>query len=124
MQMQLKLSKSGNNHLEVAITITQHRKQSRTRETNPQVKPEHTTTVQNRQKSIKNFTEPPYENYNNHAKVATPILTWEKSSGNGHNQLPGLKSKQNSNNQLTDQTRTYQNPPEQTRSMTHLTEPS
>ena len=59
MQMQLKLSGSGNNHLEVAITITRHRKQSRTRETNPQVKPEHTAIVQNRQKSIKHFTEPP-----------------------------------------------------------------
>ena len=91
MQMQLKLSKSGNNHLEVAITITRHRKQSRTRETNPQVKPEHTTTVQNRQKSIKHFTEPPYEDYNNHGKVATPILTWQDSSKPGHNQLAGSK---------------------------------
>ena len=43
-------------------------------------------------------------------KVATPILTWQESSGNGHNQLPGSKSKQNSNNILTDQTKTYQNP--------------
>ena len=59
MQMQLKLSGYGNNHLEVAITITRHQKQSRAQETNPQVKPEHTTTIQNRQKSIKHFTEPP-----------------------------------------------------------------
>ena len=59
MQMQLKLSGSGNNLLEVAITITRHRKQSRARETNPKVKPEHTTTIQDREKSIKHFTEPP-----------------------------------------------------------------
>ena len=45
MQMQLQLSGNGNNHLELAITIMQHLKQSRTRNTNPQVKPEHTTIV-------------------------------------------------------------------------------
>ena len=93
MQMQLKLSGSGNNHLEVAITIMQHLKQIRTRKTNPQVKPEHTTTIQNRPKAsntLQNLQEP-YNNYNNHAKIATPILTWQESSGNGHNQLPGSK---------------------------------
>ena len=55
MLMQLKLSASGKNHLEVAITIMQHLKQIRTRKTNPQVKPEHTTTVQNRQKASNTF---------------------------------------------------------------------
>ena len=124
--MQLKLSGSGKNHLEVAITIMQHLKQIRTRRTNQQVKPEHTTTVQNRHKAsqiLQNHQEP-YKYCHNHAKVAIPILTWQESSGNRHNQLLGSKSKQNSNNQLTDQTRTYQNPPEKTRSMKHLTEPS
>ena len=126
MQMQLKLPGTDNNHLGLAIKIMQHLKQSRTRKTNPQVKPEHTTTVQNRQKAsntLQNHQEP-YKNCNNHAKVATTILTWQDSSGNGHNQLAGSKSKQNSNNQLTDQTRTYQNPPEQIRSIKNLTEPS
>ena len=77
MQMQLKLSVLGNNHLELAITIMQHRKQIRTRKTNPQDKPEHTTTVQSRPKAsntLKNHQEP-YKNCNNHAKVASPILT-------------------------------------------------
>ena len=59
MQMQLKLSGSGKNHLEVAITIMQHLKQGKTRKINPHMRPRLTTTVQNRQKSIKNFTEPP-----------------------------------------------------------------
>ena len=59
MKMQLKLTGSGNHHLELALTIMQHLRQSRTRKTNPQVKPEHTTPVHNRQKSIKHFTEPP-----------------------------------------------------------------
>ena len=126
MQIQLKLSGTGNNHLGLAITIMEHLNQSRTRKNNPQVKPEHTTTVQNRQKASntsQNLQEP-YKNCNNHGKVATPILTWQDSSTTGHNQLAGSKSKQNSNNQLTDQTRTYQNPPEQTRSIKHLTVPS
>ena len=93
MQMQLKLSGSGNNHLELALSIMQHLRQSRTRKINPQVKPEHTTTVQNRQKASntsQNLQEP-YKNYNNHAKVATPILTWQDSSKTGHNQLAGSK---------------------------------
>ena len=91
MQIQLKLS--GNNHLGLAITIMEHLNQSRTRKINPQVKPEHTTTVQNRQKASntsQNLQEP-YKNCNNHAKVATPILTWQYSSTTGHNQLAGSK---------------------------------
>ena len=71
----------------------QHLKQSITRKTNPQVRPEHTTSVQNRQKAwntLHNHQEP-YTNCNNNAKVATPILTWQESSGNGHNQLAGSK---------------------------------
>ena len=126
MQMRLQLYGTGNNHRELAITIIQHLKQGKTRKTDPQVKAKHTTTIQNRPKAsntLQNHQEP-YKNYNNHAKIATPILTWQESSGNGHNQLLGSKSKQNSNNQLTDQTRTYQNPPEKTRSMKYLTEPS
>ena len=59
MQMQLKLSGTGNNHLELAITIIQHLNQSRTRKINPHMRPRLTTTVQKRQKSITNFTEPP-----------------------------------------------------------------
>ena len=93
MQMQLKLSGSGNHHLELALTIIQHLKQGKTRKTDPQVKTEHTTTIQNRPKAsntLQNHQEP-YKNYNNHAKIATPILTWQESSGNGHNQLPGSK---------------------------------
>ena len=93
MQMQLKLSGSGNNHLKVAITIMEHLNQSRTRKINPQVKPEHTTTVQNRQKASntsQNLQEP-CKNCKNHAKVATPILTWQDSSTTGHNQLAGSK---------------------------------
>ena len=79
MQMQLKLSGTGNNHLGLAITIMEHLNQSRTRKINPQVKPEHTTTVQNRQKAsntLQNLQEP-YKNCHNHAKVATTILTWQ-----------------------------------------------
>ena len=48
MQMQLQLSGTGNNLLELAIIIMQNLKQRRTRKTMPQVKPEHTTTAQNR----------------------------------------------------------------------------
>ena len=51
MQIQLKLSGTGNHHLELALSIMQHLRQSRTRKINPQVKPEHTTTVQNRKKA-------------------------------------------------------------------------
>ena len=39
MQMQLKLSGTGNNHLELAITIIQHLNQSRTRKINPNMRP-------------------------------------------------------------------------------------
>ena len=39
MQMQLKLSGTGNNHLQLAITIMQHLNQSRSRKTSPQVRP-------------------------------------------------------------------------------------
>ena len=38
MQMQLQLSGTGNNHLELAITIMQHLKQGRTPKINPQVR--------------------------------------------------------------------------------------
>ena len=48
MQMQLKLSGTGNNHLGLAITIIQHLNQSRTRKINPQVRSELTTTVERR----------------------------------------------------------------------------
>ena len=93
MQMRLQLYGTGNNHRELAITIIQHLKQSKTRKTDPQVKAEHTTTIHNRPKAsntLQNHQEP-YKNYNNHAKIATPILTWQESSGNGHNQLTGSK---------------------------------
>ena len=111
MQMQLKLSGSGNNHLELAKAIMQHLKKSRTRKTNPQIKPEHTTTVQNRPKvstTLQNHQEP-YKYCHNHAKVATIILTGHDSSTTGHNQLAGSKSKQNSNNQPTAWAQTYHN---------------
>ena len=52
MQIKLKLSASGNDYLEIAITIMHHLKQNRTRKTNPQVKPEHTNTVQNRPEAL------------------------------------------------------------------------
>ena len=48
MQMQLKLSGTGNNHLGLAITIMEHLNQSRTRKINPQIRPGLTTTFQNR----------------------------------------------------------------------------
>ena len=48
MQMQLKLSGYGNNHLALAITIAQHLNQNGTRKINPQDGPELTTTVQKR----------------------------------------------------------------------------
>ena len=51
MQMQLQLSGTDNNNLELAITIMHHLKESRNRKTNPQLKPEHTTTVQNKPKA-------------------------------------------------------------------------
>ena len=51
MQMRLKLYGTGNNHRELAITIIQHLKQGKTRKTDPQVKAEHTTTIQNRPKA-------------------------------------------------------------------------
>ena len=104
MEMQLQLSGTGKNHRELAINIIQHLKQGRTRKTDPQVKPEHTTTIQNRpkaSKSLQNHQEP-YKYCHNHAKVATTILTLQDSSKTGHNQLAGSKSKQNLNNQLTD----------------------
>ena len=47
MQMQLKLSGTGNNHLDLAITIIQHLNQSRTRKINPHMRPRLTKTVQN-----------------------------------------------------------------------------
>ena len=93
MQMRLQLYGTGKNHRELAITIIQHLKQGKTRKTDPQVKAEHTTTIQSRPKTsntLHNHQEP-YKNYNNHAKIATPTLTWQESSGNGHNQLPGSK---------------------------------
>ena len=45
MQMQLQLSGTGNNYLELAITIMQHLNQGRTRKINPPVRPEPTTAV-------------------------------------------------------------------------------
>ena len=48
MQMQLELYGTGKNHLGLAITIMQHLNQSRTRKSNPQIRPGLTTTFQNR----------------------------------------------------------------------------
>ena len=45
MQMQLQLSGTGNNHLELAITIMQHLNQGRTAKINPRVRQEPTTAV-------------------------------------------------------------------------------
>ena len=45
MQMQLKLSGTGNNHLELATNIMQHLNQGRTPNINPQVRPQPTTAV-------------------------------------------------------------------------------
>ena len=108
MKMQLQLSGIANNNLELAITIMHHLKQSTTRKTDPQVRPEHTTTVQNRQKASNTLQNQlgPYKYCHNHAKVATTIVTWQDSSTTGHNQLAGSKSKENTTTQLTDQTKT------------------
>ena len=48
MQMELQLSGTGNNYLELAITIKQHLNQGRTPKINPQVWQEPTTAVENR----------------------------------------------------------------------------
>ena len=64
MQMQLKLSGTGNNHLGLAITIMEHLNQSRTRKINPQIRLELTTTFQNRleaSNTLQNNQEP-YKN--------------------------------------------------------------
>ena len=45
MQMQLQLSGTGNNHLELAITIMQHLNKGRTPKINPQVRQEPTIAV-------------------------------------------------------------------------------
>ena len=45
MQMQLQLSGTCNNHLELAITILQHLNQGRTSKLNPQVRHEPTTAI-------------------------------------------------------------------------------
>ena len=45
MQMQLQLSETCNNHLELAITILQHLNQGGTSIINPQVRHEPTTAV-------------------------------------------------------------------------------
>ena len=45
MQMQLQLSGTGNNHLELAITIMQHLNKGRTSKINPQVRQEPTIAV-------------------------------------------------------------------------------
>ena len=54
----------------------QHLKQSITRKTNPQVRPEHTTSVQNRQKAwntLHNHQEP-YTNCNNNPTAGNTIF--------------------------------------------------
>ena len=45
MQMELQLSGTGNNYLELAITIMQHLNQGRNQKINPQVRQEPTTAV-------------------------------------------------------------------------------
>ena len=98
--MQLQLSGTGNNHLELAITIMQHLNQGRTPKSNPQVRPEHTTTVKNRKEAsntIKNHQEPNRTCQNN-AKAASTILKSEDLTKDGHNQLAASKSQQNSKN--------------------------
>ena len=45
MQMLLQLTGTGNNYLELAITIMQHLNHGRTPQINPQVRPESTTSV-------------------------------------------------------------------------------
>ena len=125
--MQLKLSGSGKNHLEVAIN---HHAASKSKSELEKLIHRWSQNIplpsrtDKKHQTLYRTTKSQNKNYNNHAKIATPILTWQESSGNRHNQLPGSKWKQKSNNQLTDQTKPYQNPPEQTRSMKHLTEPS
>ena len=51
MQIELQLSGTGNNYLELAITIKQHLNQGRTPKINPQVWQEPTTAVENRQEA-------------------------------------------------------------------------
>ena len=48
MQMQLQLSVTGNNYLELAITIMEHLNQGRTPKINPQVRQELTSSLKNR----------------------------------------------------------------------------
>ena len=94
MKMQLKLSGSGNHHLELALSIMQHLRQSRTRKTNPQVEPEHTSTVHNRPKAsntLQNHQEP-YKTSHNHANIATTILKRQDLSTTGQNHLAASKS--------------------------------
>ena len=93
MQMQLKLSGTGNNHLELAKVIIQHLDQGRTRQIDPLVRPEPSTTVQNRQEA--SITLPhhqgPFKTCQIYAKAASTILNWEDSSTTGHNQLAGSR---------------------------------
>ena len=94
MKMQLKLSGSGNHHLELALSIMQHLRQSRTRKTNPQVEPEHTSTVHNRPKAsntLQNHQEP-YKTFHNYANIAKTIQKWQDSSTTGQNHHAASKS--------------------------------
>ena len=82
MQKQVQLSRTGNNLLELAITIKQHLNHSRTREINPKVRPKLTATVYNRleaSSTLQNHQEP-YITYQNNAKAAKSILNWLKPS--------------------------------------------
>ena len=104
----------------------QHLNHSRTRSIYPQVRRGLTTGVKTRLKASNNLQnhQEPYKTCHNHAKVATSILTWQDSSTTDLKQLAGSKSKENTNIQLTDQTKTWRNPPQQNRSIKNLTEKS
>ena len=73
----LKLSGTGNNHLELAITIIQHLNQSRTPEIDPHIRARtyhyHTEQTKKHHNTLQNHQEP-YKYCHNHAKIATPIL--------------------------------------------------
>ena len=70
MQKQQQLSRKGKIHLQLVLTITQHLKQSRTRKSNPQVRPEITTTLQNRPEASNTLL--------NHQEPYKPATTMQK----------------------------------------------
>ena len=59
-----------------------------------------------------------------HARVATTVLKWQKTSRTGHNHRPASKSRKISKNQSTDKARIYHYNIKQAKTIQHRTEPS